>query len=88
MDPSLVIQVLVVNWCLAPVCFFEDSEKCVEMDFFDKYFFPHFWVGNLFADSNKIDWPVEYTILQTILVFTNICYLKSIFETLNIDGLC
>ena len=88
MNPSLVIYVLVVNWCLAPVCFFEDSEQSVEMNFFNKHFFPHFGVGNLFADSNEIDWPVKHTILKTVLVFTNICYLKSIFETLNVDGLC
>ena len=58
------------------------------MNFFNKYFFPHFWVCNLLADSYEIDWPVKHTILKTVLVFTNICQLKPIFETPNIDGLC
>lgn len=80
MLPPSILKENLVKWTLGPVCFFEDSEESVEVNFLDQDLLSFLGVLDLLANCFVLNGPVEATVLDIINVFAKINDIELVFD--------
>ena len=86
-DPSAFIFEHRVKWGSWPVSLFQNSQKCVEMDFLNECLFSFSWIWDFLTYCAVLDWPVEPSVFLHVMILSQINEFKLISQTFYLDRL-